>query len=81
MHRPRCFGVNKSKGNNQLDETNGYLHRWLFTLNGLQDGTNYAVCPVYNSPEFMTLDNLLNCDILHSLRMHIVFRSYIANGE
>ena len=60
---------------------NGYLHRWLFTLNGLQDGTNYAVCPVYNSPEFMTLDNLLNRDILHSLRMHIYFRRYIANGE
>ena len=51
---------------------NGYLHRWLLSLNGLQDGTPYDGRPVGNSPEFMHLDNSLNRDILHSLRMHIV---------
>ena len=29
----------------------------------------------------MPLDNLLNCDILHSLRMHSVLRCYILDGE
>ena len=43
---------------------NGYLHRWLLPLNGLQYGTTYAVCTVGNSPEFMPLDNSLKCDIL-----------------
>ena len=51
---------------------NGYLHQWLLPLNLLQDGTPYARRPVGNSPEFKPLDNLLNRDILHSLRMHIV---------
>ena len=27
-----------------------YLHCWLLPLNGLQDGTPYASCPVGNSP-------------------------------
>ena len=45
----------------------GYLHRWLLPLNGLQDGTPCAGCPVGNSPEFMPLDNSLNRDILQSL--------------
>ena len=60
---------------------NSYSHRWLLPLNGMQDGTPYAVCPVGDSPEFMPLDNLLNCDILHSLRMHIVLSFYILDGE
>ena len=60
---------------------NGYLHRWLLPLNGLQDGTPYAGRPVGNSPEFMPLDNLINCDILHSLRIHSVFSPYILDGE
>ena len=49
---------------------NGYLHKWLFPLNGLQDGTPYAGRPLGNSPEFMPLDNSLNRDIIHSFRMH-----------
>ena len=27
-----------------------YYHRWLLPMNGLQDGTPYARCPVGNSP-------------------------------
>ena len=60
---------------------NGYLHRWLLPLNGMQDGTNYAGSPVGNSPDFMPLDNSLNRDILHSLRMHSVLSRYIVDGE
>ena len=60
---------------------NGYSHRWSLPLNGLQDGTPYAGHPVGNSPEFMHLDNSLNRDILHSLRMHSVLSRYILDGE
>ena len=59
---------------------NGYLHRWLLPLNGLHDGTPYAVRPVGNSPEFMPLDKLLNRDILHSLRIYSVLSCYIVYG-
>ena len=55
----------------------GYLHRWMIPLNGLQDSTPYAGRPVGNSPDFMPLDNSLNRDILHSLRMHSVLSHYI----
>ena len=51
----------------------GYLHRWLLRLNGLQDGTPYVGRPVGNIPEFMPLDNILNRDLLKSLRFFIVF--------
>ena len=51
---------------------NGYLHILLLPLNELQDGTPYSGLPVGNIPKFMPLDNLLNSDILHSLRMHSV---------
>ena len=60
---------------------NGYLHRWLLPLNGMQNWTPYAGRPVGNSPEFMTLDNSLNRDVLHSLRMHIVLSCYILDVE
>ena len=60
---------------------NGYLHRWLLPLNGLQDGTPYSGLPVGNIPEFMPLDNLLNSDIIHSLRMNGVLSHYIVDGE
>ena len=49
---------------------NNYFHRWLLPTNGLQDMTPYNGCPVGNSPEFMPLDNILNRDILKSLRFH-----------
>ena len=51
---------------------NGYLHQWLLPLNVVQDRTPYVGCPVGNSPKSMPLDNSLNRDILHSLRMHSV---------
>ena len=60
---------------------NGYLLIWLLPLNGLQDGTTYAGRPVGNSPKFMTLDNSLNIDILHSLCMHSVLSHNILDGE
>ena len=53
----------------------GYLHHWLLSPNGLQDGTPYAGRPVGNSLEFMPLDNSLNSlnrDILKYLRFHCV---------
>ena len=59
----------------------GYLHRWLLPLNGLQYGTPYAGRTVGNSPEFMRLDNILNRDILHSLRFHCVLSHSIVDGE
>ena len=59
----------------------GYLHRWLLPLNGLQDGTTYAVPPVCNSPKFMSLDNSLNRDILQSLRFHCVLSHSIIDGK
>ena len=49
---------------------NGYLHTWLLPLNGLQYGIPYASRPVGNIPDFIPLDNSLNRNILHSLRMH-----------
>ena len=60
---------------------NGYLHGWLLPLNGLQDGTPYAVLPVGDIPKLIPLDNSLNRDILHSLRMHSVLSRYILDGE
>ena len=60
---------------------NGYLNIWLIPLNGLQDETPYAGCPVDNSPKFMILDNLLNRDILNSLHIHSVLSCYILDGE
>ena len=60
---------------------NGYLHRWLLPLNGLQDGTPYDGRHVGDSPEFMPLDNSLNRDIFHSLRMYSVLSRYILDGE
>ena len=47
----------------------------------MQDGTPYASRTVGNIPEFMPLDNSLNCDILHSLHMHSVLSRYIVGGE
>ena len=55
-----------------------YYHRWLLPMHGLQDGTPYDVG---NSPEFMPLDNILNRDILHSLRFHCVLSRFVLNGE
>ena len=60
---------------------NSYLHQWLIPLNRLQDSTPYADCPVGNTPKLIPLDKLLNRDILHSLRMHIVLSRYIVDEE
>ena len=58
-----------------------YLHRWLIPLNGLQDDTPYAGRPVGNSPKFMPLDNLINCNILKSLRFRSALSCCILDGE
>ena len=60
---------------------NSYLPRWLLPLNVLQDGTPYAGRPIGKIPQFMPLDNSLNCEILHSLRMRSVLSRYILDGE
>ena len=58
-----------------------YLTIWLILLNGIQDGTPYAGHTFGKSPVFIHLDNLLNRDILHSLRMHSVLSCCILDGE
>ena len=58
-----------------------YYHRWLLPMNGLHDGTTYAGRPVGNIPEFMPLDNSLNRDILHSLRLRCVLSRFLLDGE
>ena len=58
-----------------------YYNLWLLPINGLQDGTPYAGRPVGNSPEFMPLDNSLNRDILHCLRIHFVFSRFVLDAE
>ena len=60
---------------------NGYFHRWLILLNGLQDGIPYYGRPVGNIPKFMPLDNSIKGDILHSLRIHSVLSCYILDGK
>ena len=50
-------------------------------MNGLQDGTPYAGCPVGNSPEFMPLDNSLDREILRSLHFHYVLSRFVLDGE
>ena len=50
-------------------------------MNGLQDGTPYAGLPVVNNPKFMTLDNSLNRDILHSLHFNCVLSRFVLYGE
>ena len=60
---------------------NSYLPIWLLPIYRLQDGTPYAGRLVGNIPKFMPLDNLLNRDILHSLRMHSILSRYILDGD
>ena len=56
---------------------NKYFHRWLLTMNGLQDGTPYDGRPVGNIPKFMPLDHILNRDILYILRFHCVLSCFV----
>ena len=62
-------------------KSNNYFHRWLLPMNGLQDGTPYDGRPVGNIPECMPLDNILNREILHSLRFHCVVGRFFIDGE
>ena len=71
----------KSKETINWTIQNSYIHIWLLPLNGLQYGAPCAGRPVGNISEFMPLDNLLNCDILHSFHMHSVLSRYILDGE
>ena len=56
---------------------NNYLHRWLLSMNGLQDRTPYAGPPVGNIPTCMPLYNSLNRDILHRLSFHYVLSRFL----
>ena len=60
---------------------NNFFHRWLLTMNVLQDGTHYTGLPVCNIPCFMPLDNSINREILHSLRLHCVLSRFFLDGE
>ena len=60
---------------------NNYFHSWLLPMNGLQGGTPYSGRYVGNSPEFMTLDHILNRDILHSLSFHCVLSRFVLYGR
>ena len=57
------------------------FHRWLLPMNGFQDGTPYDGRPVGNSPKCMTIDNIINRDILHSLSFHCVLRHFVPDRE
>ena len=50
-------------------------------MNGFQYGTPYAGHPIGNIPEFMSLDNSLNIDILQSLRFHCVLSRFLLDRE
>ena len=60
---------------------NNYFRHWLLPMNGLQDGTPYAVRPVGNIPEFMPFYNSLNRDILHIVFFHCVLSRFLLDGE
>ena len=60
---------------------NNFFHIWFLTMNGLQNGTHYSGHPVFDSPEFIPLDNILNIDIFHSLRFHCVSSRFVIDGE
>ena len=64
-----------------MDEREELLPSLFAPMNGLQDGTPYDGRPVGNSPKFMSLDNSLNIDILHSLRFHCVLSRFVIDGE
>ena len=57
------------------------FHRWLLPMNGLQDRTTYAGCPVGNIPDFMSLDDILNRDSLHSLHFHCILSRFVLDGK
>ena len=69
-----------SKETIKCTKENYYFRRWLLPMNGFQDGTPYAGCPVGNNPEFMPSDNILNRYILHSLHFHCVLSRFSRRG-
>ena len=70
-----------SKERTKWMKWNNYFHRWLLTINGLQDGTPYDERPVSNISRSMPLDNSINRDILNSLRFHCVLSSFLLDWE
>ena len=60
---------------------NNNFRRWLLPMNEFQDRTTYDGHPVGNSLNFMTLDHILNIDILHSLHFHCVLSHFVIDGE
>ena len=87
VHQDNLFIVHDAlvlmtvKGKITRMKDKNYFHSWLLPMNELQDGTPYDGRPVGNSPEFMTLNNSLNIDILHSLRFHCVLIHFLLDGE
>ena len=81
FHSACCVGTRDSEDENNMDAKNNCLHWWLMPFNVLQDGTPYYRRPVGNSPNFMSLDNSLNRDILHSLRFHCIFIRFLLKAE
>ena len=56
VHQDNLFIVHDAlvlmtvKGEITRMKDKNYLHSWLLSINGLQDGTTYAAHPVGNSP-------------------------------
>ena len=50
-------------------------------MNGFQDGTPYDVLPVGSIPKFVPLYNILNRDILHSLRFHCLLSRFLLDRD
>ena len=58
-------------------ETNGYLKRWVLSMNGANEGTKFAGRPVGNSPEMMCLDCSLFKDVDDAAAFHITLTSWM----
>ena len=60
---------------------NGSLQVCLLPFNGMQYGNRYVGRTVSYSPDVIPLDNLLNHEIIHSLRIDSVLSCFILDGE
>jgi len=49
----------------------GYLNMWVLLMKGCNAGTQYADCPVGDSPEMMPLDSSLFEDLHAGVHCHI----------
>ena len=58
-----------------------HFRSWLLPMIGVQDGIPYDGLPVSNIPKFVSLDRILNRDILHSFQFHCVLSRFVLDGE